>query len=285
MGKVVPDFSAPAPPQQGGQSRTGTAAARFPGGGCPQQSHGAAGRLFLSVHGIGGAGWAAGAPPHASLRISGSSGPPLPRSSPFSFPSAHRQNRSRISVTASRRADTQATAPLVSIRADQSWSSTRCLFVEDLQKQGPGAGRHAEETGQPCPVPARLSPGEIHRWDAPGGQAQQQAPQVHPSVPHFIRPFCVLALLSSHRSPPKGRPFLRGPFFSAGSNSLIGPCAPPSGLCVGAGPAPPSHWTGPAEGAPSGQPASSNSTRITSPSRNWSTMTSSRPLFSRPAPM
>ena len=32
MGKVVPDFSAPAPPQQGGQSRTGTAAARFPGG-------------------------------------------------------------------------------------------------------------------------------------------------------------------------------------------------------------------------------------------------------------
>ena len=109
------------------------------------------------------------------------------------------------------------------------------LVVEDLQKQGPGAGRHAEETGQPCPVPARLSPGEIHRWDAPGGQAQQQAPQVHPSVPHFIRPFCVLELLSFHRSPPKGRPFLRGPFFSAGSNSPIGPCAPPSGLCVGRG--------------------------------------------------
>ena len=38
--------------------------------------------------------------------------------------------------------------------------------------------------------------------------------------------------------PPKGRPFLRGPFFSAGSNSLIGPlCTALRPLCR-AGPAP-----------------------------------------------
>ena len=287
MGKVVPDFSAPAPPQQGGQSQTGTAAARFPGGGCPQQSHGAAGRLFSLFMGSAARDGRPERRLTPPLRISGSSGPPLPRSSPFSFPSAHRQNRSRISVTASRRGRTPR-PPLrwcPSGRTSPGAPPDACCRGTCKNRAPAQAAMLRRQAS-----PARSPPGFLREKYTAG---MPQAVRPSSRLPKFIHPYPTSFVLSvSWRFcppiglPQRGGPFLRGPFFSPqGSNSLIGPCAPPSGLCVGAGPAPPSHWTGPAEGAPSGQPASSNSTRITSPSRNWSTMTSSRPLFSRPAPM
>ena len=110
--------------------------------------------------------------PSVSLRLLR---PPLPCSSSFSFPPpTGRTGQGSASPPAGGR------TPRPPLRWCPSGRPVlelhQMLVVEDLQKQGPGAGRHAEETGQPCLVPARLSPGEIHCWDAPGGQAQQQAP-------------------------------------------------------------------------------------------------------------
>ena len=163
MGKVVPDFfragPAPAgravPDRNSRRPETGRRLSSAVPRGCWPS--------FLSVHGSGGAGWAARAPPHASLRISGSSGPPLPLLLLIQLslrPQAEqvkdqRHRQQEDGHPGHRSAGVHQGGPVLELH--------QMLVVEDLQNRGPGAGRHAEETGQPCPVPARLSPGEIHR--------------------------------------------------------------------------------------------------------------------------